>query len=231
MEEMHASRDAELQRCIAELTELNGQLKNIVVLDSCGYKKDSGPQLSWHFILPGKGSYDSPADVKRAGLIPFRKDEPRVWDQGVFPELGSQRLMRTLGANKPGENRPFLMLVDGKLQSLEELYSMGEDVALLFFKMALIQNVEGETHFAVEKKEDYVIETKMNCKGEIVALGANGEAFGSDIKITKDDIRPLCVMAGWFQEFDRDRERWIMRCGCSKIQQMIMDSGMGWVTL
>ena len=81
MEEMYASRDAELQRCM--LTELNGQLKNIVVLDSCGYKVDPnpakcGPQLSWHFILPGKGAYACPADVKRAGLIPFRKDEPKV---------------------------------------------------------------------------------------------------------------------------------------------------------
>ena len=116
--------------------------------------------------------------------------------------------MRTLGANKPGENRPFLMLVDGKLQSLEELYSMGEDVALLFFRMALIQNVEGETHFAVEKKEAPVVEIKTNDKGKTVALGANGKPLGEDVKFTVEDIRALCVMAGWFQEFDRGYHRW-----------------------
>ena len=209
MEEMHASRDAELQRCIAELSKLNGRLTDIVVLDSCGYKKDSGPQLSWHFILPGKGSYDSPADLKRAGLIPFRKDEPKVWDQCVFPELGCQRLMRTLGANKPGENRPFLIIVNGKLTSLEELYSISEDVALVFFKKALIQNVEGETHFALETTEAPAVELKQRECGKVVALGGNGKVFGDDVIVTKEAIRELCGMAGWFLEFDRDRETWM----------------------
>src|SRR5690606_36175719 len=47
MEEMHANRDAELKRCIAELVELNGPLKNIVVLDSCGKKGDNF-ELAFH---------------------------------------------------------------------------------------------------------------------------------------------------------------------------------------
>lgn len=246
MEAMQASRDAELQRCVAELTELNGQLKNIVILDSCGYKVDPdpakcGPQLSWHFILPGKGAYACPADVKRAGLIPFRKDEPSVWDQGVFPELGSQRLMRTLGANKPGENRPFLMLVDGKLTSLEELYGMGEEVALLFFKKALIQNVDGETHYAVEKKEAPVVEIKREENGKVVALGANGKPYGSDVKIVcEKPIRELCTMCGWFGEFNRSHQRWCdemwmlqniaddLKLG-NQLDQLMMDVSKVWI--
>lgn len=216
MEEMHANRDAELKRCIAELVELNGPLKNIVVLDSCGKKGDNFI-LSWHFIPVGLGAYASPADVKRAGIIPFRKDEPKVWDQGVFPEFGSQRLMRTFGASKQGENRPFLMLIDGKLTSLEDLYKISEEVALIYFEMALIQNVEGETMIGTEVKQEPAVETGVTEKGQVPLGKFNGIPLGEDIKITSvAQIEQLCRIAGWFEEVDRDtqtycNEVWLIR--------------------
>ncbi len=193
---------AEWEICIQKLKAQFGENVKIVGLDACG-KKGDRYIISFHAFVHGVGAYRCGKDMLRAGIV------PQGFDTSVYKEEDSRQLFRMAGMSKAGEDRPFRYITkhEGEWKSAD-IWKMDEQARRLVMLSTLAQCSMSEHHVDVEQKEVPVAELKQTESGKIIALGVNGKPLGEDVKLNAGDIRALCVMAGWFQEVDRDYVRW-----------------------
>ena len=205
--ELKVAHEAALSRGLTELKNLWGPNAVIYTFSSSGQKikgDKSGPFVSLRFIVRGVGKFACGADMKKAGYV------PEMFDQSVYKAAGKRQLMRLWGASKYGEDRPMLMQLGSEFRKLKDVNSDDPNVATNYIKIGLAQNVGRERLIEI-KASRAVAEVKMSiCEDEDapVAVGANGLPLGEDIEVTPAGVRELCMLAGWFQETNRDYERW-----------------------
>ena len=163
--------------------------------DRDGY---NGPFVSHRHIVRGVGKFESGAELKRSGRV------PAMFDQSIYVSKGGQKLMRIWGGSKAGEDRPMKYYLHGLPKTLEEANNENPGIANINFMFSLAQYVAREPLIVVPGTESVVSLTEGKT-GRIVALGGNGEPLGEDVNITSvKQIRDLCVIAGKFQEVNRD---------------------------
>ncbi len=189
------------EKCIARIKEKFGDNCNIVGLDACG-KKGVSHIISFHAFVRGAGAYKCGKDMMRAGIV------PDGFDQSVYKGPGSRQLFRMAGMSKAGEDRPFRYVVNrggGGWDSVD-VWELEPEQRKKVIMSTLVQYSEGEEHIEVESIQH--ISAPVSISGEGTVMGVNGLALGSDIVVTKESVKELCVLAGWFTEVDRGFEKW-----------------------
>lgn len=189
------------EKCIARIRKKFGENVNIIGLDACG-KKDTSYIISFHVFVRGAGAYKCGKDMIRANII------PEGFDQSIYKEEGSRQLFRMVGMSKAGENRPFRYIVNtvgGGWDSVD-VWGLEIEQRKKVIMASLIQYSEGESH--VEVKIERQQQAPVLVTEDMAAVGANGMVLGSDILVTKESVRELCMLAGWFTEVNRGFERW-----------------------
>ncbi len=175
------------EKCISRIKEKFGENVNIIGLDACG-KKGVSHIISFHAFVRGAGAYKCGKDMMRAGIV------PEGFDQSVYKELGSRQLFRMAGMSKAGENRPFRYVVnrdEGGWDSVD-VWELEPEQRKKVLMSTLIQYSEGEKHIEVEAKQ---ASPPVSISENGAAVGVNGLELGSDIVVTKESVRVLCVLA------------------------------------
>ena len=186
---------AAFDKALKTLRELWGFDVVIHALTSTGHKISegyTGPFVSFRFIVRGAGKFRCGADMIRAGKV------PAMFDQSIYKKEGRRQLLRVWGASKEGENRPMKYLLHGIPKTLEQANAESPELATFLFENMLAQNVGAEKLIEV----DYEPEVQLLIDGEsIKAVGANGKAYGEDIKIeSAEQMEQLCRIGGWFEQ-------------------------------
>ena len=214
LKELNDEKGLILMHCRAALNKIFGNENGLEMYDASGMKNGEA-FLSFHFVKNGSGCYRSGSAIMDAGLVPppmWPKSPDWGWDRSVYKDERKYQLFRMLGASKPRENRPFVVIDDKNNElrfTLAELAQKDRAAALALFGRAMIQDTDGETLIAVQKKKPEVIETKHTPEGEVVVIGTNGAPLGKDIAgLTADRVRALTVIAKW-NEQKWDWDTWI----------------------
>ena len=93
----------------------------------------------------------------------------------------------------------------------------------IMFQNCLAQYTGKENLIEVVREDKTHLLT--NDEGFNVVVGANGHVLGDDLKISVKDVKPLCIMAGWFLETDRGYHRW--RDEMWMLENIAGDGGFG----
>lgn len=203
--ELRDAHVAAYDKGITELKKVWGDSASIYSYTSSGLKSKGdkiGPFVSLRFIVRGVGKFASGADLKRSGRV------PDMFDQSVYKAAGKRQLMRLWGASKVGEDRPMKMWFTGQWMKLEDVNTMGGDLAKGMLEYGLAQYVGREPLVEVKAGPEAKVSMSTDEGGAAVVLGANGLPLGQDILVTYESVRELCMLAGWFDEVDRDYIRW-----------------------
>ena len=209
-----------LQKVLESLMEVWSPKAVFCILHSTGIKKSkkyTGPFVSIRVIVRNVGKYRCGADLIRAGKV------PKIFDQSIYMEEGKRQLLRVWGGSKEGEDRELLYVLKGGAKKLSEVNATDPQLASLLLQDSLAQYVEGETLVEVVREDLSHLLTVE--EGFNVVVGANGLVLGDDLKISVGDVRPLCVMAGWFLETDRGYHRW--RDEMWLLENIACDEGFG----